>query len=68
MIIRPHPNARSPSRCLVICFFTLTFVYLILGNIITNYENQSECYKILKVMDQKHGQVSSLTRATLGGS
>lgn len=50
MIIKPlfYRNTRSPHKCLFILFLTVAWLYVIFGNLISNYENHQECYRIMK--------------------
>ena len=69
MIVNPSFNrhARSPGRCLVILFMTIAFMYVIVANIVSNYEKNQECYRIMKQMDLRNGRVHNLMKASLGG-
>jgi hypothetical protein len=67
MIIKPflNPKAKSPHRCMIIFFLIVSWLYVILGNLKSNYENQQECYQVLKQIDQRQGHVFEKRTATL---
>ena len=60
--IRGHKRCNNPRKCLFIIFVSTAWIYMILGNLLTNNEHQHAIYKLMKAKDIKEGQVHNLIR------
>ena len=58
-------KCHSPRKCIFIVILSISWIYVILGNLVTNNEYQNEIFKLMKAKDAKEGKVHNLIRGII---